>query len=85
MATSPSYRQDTAALFSSTQPGESSRSTEGPSAPEWEARKEDIRRLYEKKPLKDVRTHLEKHYGFRATYVLCSLPLTSPATRHRLF
>ncbi|ETN46967.1 uncharacterized protein HMPREF1541_01157 [Cyphellophora europaea CBS 101466] len=66
MATSPSYNQDTAALFPSTQ-GEVSRSTEGPSASEWEARKEDIRRLYEKKPLKDVKAHLEKHYGFRAT------------------
>ena len=68
MATSPSYNQDTAALFSSTQ-GEVSRSTEGPSAAEWEARKDDIRRLYEKHPLKTVRTYLEEHYGFRATCV----------------
>ena len=83
MATSPSYNQDTAALFPSTQ-GEVSRSTEGPSASEWEARKEDIRRLYEKKPLKDVKAHLEKHYGFRATCVPCPSPLTSLA-RHPLF
>lgn len=68
MATSPLYSQDTAALYSSTL-GEVSRSTEGPSAAEWEARKEDIRRLYEKYPLKTVRTHLEEHYGFRATCV----------------
>ena len=69
MATSPSYTQEPAALFHSAQRGEASRSTEGPSAAEWDQHRELIKSLYEKKPLKDVRAHLEKHHGFRATYV----------------
>lgn len=77
MATSPSYNPDTAAHISSLA-SEVSRSTEGPSAAQWAAVKEEIRVLYEKKPLRDVKTILEKRHGFRATYVSCPFPLTSP-------
>lgn len=69
MATSPSFTQDTAAPFPRATRGEASRSTEGPTAAEWDLHRELIKSLYEKKPLKDVRAHLEKHYGFRATCV----------------
>lgn len=41
---------------------------EGPSPAQWQAVKEEIRVLYEKKPLKDVKRILERR-GFRATYV----------------
>ena len=47
---------------------------EGPAPAQWQAVKEEIRVLYEKKPLKDVRRILEQRHGFRATYVLCKLP-----------
>ncbi|EHY59043.1 hypothetical protein HRR83_001687 [Exophiala dermatitidis] len=40
---------------------------EGPAPAEWQAVKEEIRLLYEKKPLRDVRTILEQRHGFRAT------------------
>ena len=46
---------------------ESSRSTEGPSAQQWQELKEEIKDLYSRKPLKDVRAILEQRYGFRAT------------------
>lgn len=46
------------------------RSIEGPSALEWDEKKEIIRNLYEKKRLKEVRAILEREYGFKATYVL---------------
>ena len=42
---------------------------EGPAPAQWQAVKEEIRTLYEKKPLKDVRKILEQRRGFRATYV----------------
>lgn len=53
-------------------PGDIQRSTEGPSAAEWEGKQEVIRDLYERKrlKLKDVRAILERDYGFKATYVL---------------
>ncbi len=47
--------------------GETSRSTEGPTAKEWQFVKEEIRELYIHKPLKDVRAILEQKHGFRAT------------------
>ncbi len=40
---------------------------EGPSHARWQAVKEEIRILYEKKPLKDVRRIMEQRHGFRAT------------------
>ncbi|EXJ90381.1 hypothetical protein A1O1_03482 [Capronia coronata CBS 617.96] len=40
---------------------------EGPAAAQWQAVKEVIRVLYEKKPLRDVKRILEQQYGFRAT------------------
>jgi hypothetical protein len=83
MATSPSYSQDPAAFFPNISKPEVSRSTEGPSATEWESVKEIVRQQYEKKPLKDVRVYMDKVHGFRATYVLCSFPLNDP--RHRFF
>jgi hypothetical protein len=55
--------------------GETQRSTEGPTAQEWQRVKEDIRELYARMALKDVRAVLESRYGFKATYVL-------PATFH---
>jgi hypothetical protein len=67
---SPTYNQDSLA-FSSV-----SRTVEGPSSKEWERHKNEIRRLYEKKPLKDVRAILERNHGFRATYVLTTTDLT---------
>lgn len=42
---------------------------EGPAPAQWQAVKEEIRVLYEKKPLRDVRRILEQRHGFRATYV----------------
>jgi len=42
---------------------------EGPGPAQWQAVKDEIRTLYEKKPLKDVRKILEQRRGFRATYV----------------
>ena len=47
--------------------GETSRSTEGPTAQQWQYVKEEIRDLYTHKPLKDVRAILEQKHGFRAT------------------
>lgn len=52
-----------------------SRSTEGPTAQQWQGVKEEIKELYTHKPLKDVRAILDQRYGFRATYVL---PLPQP-------
>lgn len=43
---------------------------EGPAPAQWQAVKEEIRVLYEKRPLKDVRKIMEQRHGFRATYVL---------------
>ncbi|KIX02476.1 uncharacterized protein Z518_08417 [Rhinocladiella mackenziei CBS 650.93] len=40
---------------------------EGPAQAQWQAVKEEIRMLYEKKPLKEVRKILEQRHGFRAT------------------
>ncbi|KIW19768.1 hypothetical protein PV08_00342 [Exophiala spinifera] len=40
---------------------------EGPAPNQWQAVKEEIRVLYEKKPLRDVRRILEQRHGFRAT------------------
>lgn len=48
---------------------EISRSTEGPSAQRWAELKDEIRVLYEQKPLKEVRAELQQKYDFRATYV----------------
>src|SRR5882757_6895732 len=48
---------------------------EGPAPEQWQAVKEEIRVLYERKPLRDVRKILEQRHGFRATYVQCKLPL----------
>ena len=45
----------------------SSRSTAYPVAAQWEAVKDEIRVLYEKHPLREVRTIMEKRHGFRAT------------------
>lgn len=53
---------------------------EGPGPAQWQAVKEEIRLLYEKKPLKDVRKILEQRRGFRATYVMpVSISLMHPA------
>ena len=49
--------------------GNTQRSTEGPSAVEWEAKKPIIRNLYERKRLKEVRGILEREHNFKATYV----------------
>ena len=57
--------------------GGTQRSTEGPSAAEWEAKKPIIRNLYEKKRLKEVQTILERDHNFKATYV-DNAPLTQP-------
>lgn len=40
---------------------------EGPAPNQWQAVKEEIRVLYEKKPLRDVKRILEQRHGFRAT------------------
>ncbi|EXJ80826.1 hypothetical protein A1O3_07110 [Capronia epimyces CBS 606.96] len=40
---------------------------EGPAAAQWQAVKEEIRYLYQDKPLRDVRRILEQRHGFRAT------------------
>ncbi|KAK5384196.1 hypothetical protein LTR20_008664 [Exophiala xenobiotica] len=40
---------------------------EGPAPAQWQAVREEIRVLYEKKPLRDVRRILEQRHGFRAT------------------
>jgi hypothetical protein len=40
---------------------------EGPAPAQWQAVKEDIRILYEKNPLRDVRRIMERKYGFKAT------------------
>ena len=47
-------------------------STEGPTAQQWQDLKEEIKELYMKKPLKEMRKILAARYGFRATYVLPS-------------
>lgn len=47
---------------------------EGPASSQWQAVKDEIRVLYEKHPLRDVKRILEQRHGFRATYVLCKLP-----------
>ena len=43
------------------------RSTEGPTAQQWQEVKDEIRELYTHKPLKEVRAILEQRHGFRAT------------------
>ncbi|KAI1627802.1 hypothetical protein EDD37DRAFT_277000 [Exophiala viscosa] len=40
---------------------------EGPAPAQWQAVKDEIRILYEKKPLRDVKKILEQRHGFRAT------------------
>lgn len=40
---------------------------EGPAPAQWQAVKDEIRVLYEKKPLRDVKKILEQRHGFRAT------------------
>lgn len=40
---------------------------EGPAAAQWQAVKEEIKALYEKRPLRDVKRILEQRHGFRAT------------------
>ncbi|EXJ58463.1 hypothetical protein A1O7_05888 [Cladophialophora yegresii CBS 114405] len=40
---------------------------EGPAPAQWQAVKDEIRVLYEKNPLRDVRKIMERKYGFRAT------------------
>jgi len=40
---------------------------EGPAPAQWQAVKDEIRILYEKKPLRDGRKILEQRHGFRAT------------------
>lgn len=49
---------------------------EGPTPAQWQAVREEIRVLYEKKPLKDVKRILERR-GFRATYVLIPVNASS--------
>ena len=63
--------KDRHTIIPGTQPviGEASRSTEGPTAQQWQEVKEEIRDLYMRKPLKEVRLILDQRYGFRATYV----------------
>jgi len=58
------------------------RSTEGPSTLQWQAVKEEIRVLYEKRPLKDVKKTLEQRYGFRATYAGPPPPPPPPPPPH---
>lgn len=58
--------------------GDAQRSTEGPSAAEWEAKKPIIRNLYEKKRLKEVKVILEHEHNFKATYVDNAHRLPSP-------
>ena len=40
---------------------------EGPAPAQWQAVKDEIRNLYEKNPLRDVRKIMERKYGFKAT------------------
>ncbi|KAK4938541.1 hypothetical protein LTR10_021073 [Elasticomyces elasticus] len=40
---------------------------EGPAPAQWQAVKDEIRILYERKPLRDVKKILEQRHGFRAT------------------
>ncbi|KIW66971.1 hypothetical protein PV04_06251 [Phialophora macrospora] len=40
---------------------------EGPAPAQWQAVKDEIRVLYEKNPLRDVRKIMERKYGFKAT------------------
>lgn len=40
---------------------------EGPAPAQWQAVKEEIKSLYEKAPLRDVRKIMERKYGFKAT------------------
>ncbi|KAJ9606628.1 hypothetical protein H2200_008636 [Cladophialophora chaetospira] len=40
---------------------------EGPAPAQWQAVKDEIRLLYEKNPLRDVRKIMERRYGFKAT------------------
>ena len=51
-------------------PGCGSRHPHGPTAEEWDSFKDVIRQLYvyDQRPLKQVKEHLEANYNFRATY-----------------
>ena len=40
---------------------------EGPAPAQWQAVKDEIRILYEKNPLRDVRKIMERKHGFKAT------------------
>ena len=40
---------------------------EGPAPAQWQAVKDEIRILYEKNPLRDVRKIMERKYAFKAT------------------
>jgi Clr5 domain len=40
---------------------------EGPAPSQWQAVRDEIKILYEKHPLRDVRKILERKYNFRAT------------------
>jgi hypothetical protein len=40
---------------------------EGPAPAQWQAVREEIKSLYEKNPLRDVRAIMERKYGFKAT------------------
>ncbi len=47
-----------------------SRHPHGPTAEEWDSLRDVIRQLYvfDQRPLKQVREHLEANYNFHATY-----------------
>ena len=66
MAYSPSHGRDTSARCNAQNLGDSSRTTEGPSAAQWESQKEEIHMLYDEYPLKEVKRILDAR-GFVAT------------------
>jgi Clr5 domain len=47
--------------------GALARSTEGPTAQQWNNLRDEISALYAMRPLKEVRAIMERRHGFRAT------------------
>jgi Clr5 domain len=58
-----------------------SRHPYGPTAEEWDSLKDVIRQLYvyDQRPLKQVKEHLETNYNFHATYDQAS-PMQNPSS-----
>ena len=66
MANNLLYGHDPSGSLIAQNPGDISRTTEGPSATQWETQKDEIRILYEERPLKEVKKILDER-GFVAT------------------